>query len=198
MTWRINFTWILVFASILVLCPTLWGQQGTPPTTTTSPMGKPFPFGGPQGGGQGPHAKQERLQALITLRLIEGLGLTQEQALKVAESMKRHQMKRRELRQKMEGLKQQLQMVANSNDPHQAAQVVTQLQKTREEIEGLDDAQFKEIKPLLTPQQQAKYLLLMEEIRREIQQFRRPFGGGQGMGGGSPLYSTPPGGGGKR
>lgn len=134
--------------------------------------------------------KQQQLQTLITLRLVGELGLAQDQALKVSEIMRKYQMKRRDLRQKMMGQNQQLRSVAYSNNASQASQLIAEIQKTREEMENLDDAQFKEIKPLLTPQQQARYLVLMEDIRREIRQFRRP--GPGGFGGGVSPYNPPP------
>jgi len=133
--------------------------------------------------------KQERLQTMIVMRLTNEVGLNQDQALKVSEIMRKYQMQRRMLHQKMRGLNQQLRMVAYSNDPKQATQVVSDLQKTKDEIDRLDDAMFNEIRPMLNPQQQAKFLLVMQDVRREMMQFRR--GGGKGMGGG-PGFGHPP------
>jgi hypothetical protein len=131
--------------------------------------------------------KQERLQTLINVRLVNDLGLSQEQALKVSEIMKKYHLKRRELRQKMESLNQQLREVVNSNDDKRAGQLVSEFRKTKEEIEGIDDALFKEIKPMLTPQQQARFILVMEDIHREIRQLRRSGGdGGPGRSEGTP------------
>lgn len=170
-----------MFLSLLLILSLWFSSMGH--AQAPAPVGQEPPF-----------QKQQQLQTLITLRLVNELGLSQDQALKVSEIMKKYQMKRRDLRQKMMGLNQQLRTVAYSNNASQASQLIADIQKTKDEMEGLDDAQFKEIKPLLTPQQQARYLVLMEDIRREIRQFRRGGPGGFGPGGGfgSPPSATPP------
>ncbi|MBL7685529.1 MAG: hypothetical protein JNK65_05790, partial [Deltaproteobacteria bacterium] len=123
--------------------------------------------------GEGFERKQDHLQNLIVNRLSSEVGLSSEQFAKVSEIMKKYHLKRRELRKTMKGLRGQLEMAANSENSKQASQLVSDIQKTRNEIEAVDDDMFKEIKPHLTPQQQAKYLLVMQDIRREIHQFKK-------------------------
>jgi hypothetical protein len=154
--------WFFIFSALLLMARPVGAQPGEDPQF---------------------QEKQERLQTLITVRLSDELGLSSEQSAKVAGILKKYHLKRRELRKKMMDLHQQLPTVAGSNDAKQASQVVSEIQKTREEIRGLDDAQFKELKPLLSPQQQAKFILVMDDIRREIMQFRRTPGGKEGPGG---------------
>lgn len=117
--------------------------------------------------------KREQLQSLIQERLQQDLGLSLDQAKKFSEVMKKYHQKRRELREQMRSYRAQLETVSNSTDASQASQVVANLQKTRNEIENLEDAQFKEIKPMLSPQQQAKYFLVMENIRHEMMQIKQ-------------------------
>lgn len=120
--------------------------------------------------------KKEKLHLLIQERLQQGLGLSPDQAKKFSEIMKKYHQKRRELREQMRSYRSQLESASSSNDAAQASQVVSNLQKTRQEMEKIDDEQFKEIKPMLTPQQQAKYFLMMEDIRREMKQIKKEKG----------------------
>jgi Spy/CpxP family protein refolding chaperone len=134
--------------------------------------------------------KQEQLQALINTRLVNGLGLTPDKAQRVTQILQKYHQKRRELRQSLHALNLQLQSAASSNDPTQANQVVLQLQKTKGEMDKLDGEQFDEIKTILTPQQQAKFLLIMQQVRQEIMQFRR--GGGAPPNGPFPASAPNP------
>ncbi len=117
--------------------------------------------------------KKEKLQVLLQERLEQSLGLSPDQAKKFSEIMRKYHQKRRELREQMKTYRGQLEAASNSTDASQATQLVANLQKTRDEIEKLEDAQFKEIKPMLNPQQQAKYFLIMEQIHRELMQIKR-------------------------
>jgi|GEM_PF-5479740 len=118
--------------------------------------------------------KQERLQSLIALRIKEEVGLTDEQAVKVSGVLSKYREKRRELRRKMQDYRRDLRQAVDANDSKRTGQIVGDMQKTRGEIEKLEDAQFGEIKGILSPAQQGKFILVMEDIRREVMQFRRP------------------------
>lgn len=162
---------ILIFVFGIALLPFFGNSHaiGAPPPPPDGP-----PSASP---GNGLQQKQEKLQTLITLRLVNELGLSQDQALKVSEVMKKYHMKRRDLRMKLMELNQQLRDAVNANDP-KSGQLVGEIQKAKNEMDGVDDAMFREMKPMLTPQQQAKFILLMEDVRREIHQFHRGGPGG--------------------
>lgn len=117
--------------------------------------------------------KKEKLQHLLQERFINELGLSPDQSKKFSEIFKKYHQKKRELRQQMKSYRPELETAANSNDASLASQVVAKLQKTRNEIEKLDDEQFKELKSLLSPQQQAKYFLLKENMRHEMMEIKR-------------------------
>jgi len=117
--------------------------------------------------------KRERLQSLLQERFIQGLGLNENQAAQFSKVMRKYHQKRKELREQMKQDRQQLETVSSSSDASQASQVVARIQKTRSELDQLDNEQFKELKPILSPQQQAKYLLIMEEIRHEMMRIKR-------------------------
>ncbi len=117
--------------------------------------------------------KKEKLQSLIQDRLVQGLGLSPEQAFKFTEVIKKYHQKRHQLRGQMRTYHQQLESISNTSDASQASQLVNNIQKTRGELQKLEEDQFKELKPMLNPQQQAKYFLIMEQIRREMIQIKR-------------------------
>ncbi len=139
--------------ALMFVCPKIFAQ------TTT------FPSDGPE--------KREKLQALVQERLVQGLALTPEQTKKFSEIFKKYHQKRYELREQMKLYHQDLEKASNDPNFERSSELVSNIQKLRSEMHKLEEEQFKELKPLLTPQQQAKYLLIMDQMRREMMQIKK-------------------------
>lgn len=152
-------------------------------------FGSAFPVSlsaqGPDGGAE--DYKRERIQDLIIMRLNNELGLNPSQSQQLAQIVRKHQQQRADLRRKQRELTAELRTASSGggNDAHLQS-LLKQLTSTRSQLDQINDQMFNEIKPMLSPVQQAKYLLVMDEIRQEIKAIRRPMM--------APGYSAPVGG----
>jgi multidrug efflux pump subunit AcrB len=134
--------------------------------------------------------QQEQIHALIMMRLTNALHLNESQAKQLGAIMSKYHAQRMQLRQKLQGLTGQLQASSASGNEVQIKALVANIDKTKKELDNCDDEMFTEAKKMLTLQQQAQFLLVMDEIHREIRAIR---GGGQygpGPGGNYPTGAS--------
>ena len=117
--------------------------------------------------------KKEKLRVLMQERMVQSLGLNAEQSQKLSAISQKYQEKKKALREEMKNNRKQLELAAASNDVGQSNKAVANFIKARQEMDQLEDSQFKEVKNVLNPQQQAKYLLLKEEMRHEMMRIQR-------------------------
>lgn len=117
--------------------------------------------------------KKEKLRLLMQERMVQNLGLNPEQSQKLSAISQKYQEKKKALREQMKEDRKQLEVAAASNDANQSNKAVANFIKDRQEMDQLEDSQFKEVKTVLSPPQQAKYLLLKEEMRHEMMRIQR-------------------------
>ena len=116
--------------------------------------------------------KRERIQDLIIMRLNSELGLNPSQSQQLAQILRKYHQERQELRRRQRELTGQLRTASSGGNEAQIQGLLKQITSTRSQLDQVNDRQFNEIKPLLTPMQQAKYLLVMDEIRQEVKAIR--------------------------
>ncbi|MCC6273829.1 MAG: hypothetical protein IT572_10220 [Deltaproteobacteria bacterium] len=129
-------------------------------------------------------SKRERIHDLILQRLNTELGLNPTQSQQLAQIMRKYQQQRLGLKRQQRELTAQLRAASTSGNDAQVQPLLQKLTATRSQLDQVNDQMFNEIRPMLTPMQQAKYLLVMDEIRQEVKAIRRPMG---------PGYYPPPG-----
>jgi len=129
-------------------------------------------------------SKRERIHDLILQRLNTELGLNPTQSQQLAQIMRKYQQQRLTLKRQQRDLTAQLRAASTGGNEAQVQSLLQKLTATRSQLDQVNDQMFNEIRPMLTPMQQAKYLLVMDEIRQEVKAIRRPMG---------PGYYPPPG-----
>ncbi|MDL1872920.1 hypothetical protein FBR05_12085 [Deltaproteobacteria bacterium PRO3] len=129
-------------------------------------------------------SKSERIHDLIMQRLNAELGLNPTQSQQLAQIMRKYQQQRLTLKRQQRDLTAQLRAASTSGNDAQVQPLLQKLTATRSQLDQVNDQMFNEIRPMLTPMQQAKYLLVMDEIRQEVKAIRRPV---------APGYYPPPG-----
>ena len=118
--------------------------------------------------------KRARIQDLIIMRLNNELGLNPSQSEKLAQAMKKFHEQKASLRRQQRDLTSQLREASGGGNEAQVKSLLKQIASIRNQLDQADDQMFNDIKPMLTPMQQAKYLLVMDEIRQEVKAIRRP------------------------
>lgn len=124
--------------------------------------------------------KRERVQELIVMRLNNELGLNPSQSQQIAQILRKYHQERAGLRRQLRDLTGQLRAVSTGGNEAQIQALLRQITSTRNQLDQVDDRMFAEVKPLLTPRQQAQYLLVMDEIRQEVKAIRNPMMGPPG------------------
>jgi len=125
------------------------------------------------GVGEAPSGKREQVHELIMARLNSELGLTPEQSERLSRILRKSREQRVALKARARELTGQLRSANAGGDEKKIHQAIKQLSAVRVQLDGLDEQRFNEVKAILVPRQQAKYLLVMEDIRREVQAVRR-------------------------
>lgn len=131
--------------------------------------------------------KRERIYSLIAMRLSDELKLDATKSQQLKSIMQRSYERRARLKQQMATLNQQLRGASSSGNEAELQRLLAAIDQTRGSFDQSDDEMFKEIKKILTPQQQAQYLIIMEEIRQEVYEIKRPVYYPS-----NPLYPAPP------
>jgi Spy/CpxP family protein refolding chaperone len=117
-------------------------------------------------------ARKEQVSQLILTRLTEDLSLNEEKSRQLGVILQKYREKRKELRRELRQVKYQLSQSAKSDKNQELQPALTRFQEIRDQMDRLDEAMFAEVKPLLTLEQQARFVLTMEEIRHEIRAVR--------------------------
>lgn len=128
----------------------------------------------------GPNPQKERVQSLILMRLSTSLGLDQAQTQQLGGVMARYRDRKHQLRSQLRDQTAQLRSINLSGNDPQIQSLLTQIERTRKELDGVDEQMFGETRRMLSPQQQAQFILVMDEIRREVKAVRGQ-GSGPGM-----------------
>jgi hypothetical protein len=85
-------------------------------------------------------------------------------------------------------LNAQLRTAAASGNEGEIKKLVSQRNQTKADLDQIDDQTFADVKPMLSPRQQAQFLLVMDEIKNEIRAIHRKEGPGMFPG----TFSTDP------
>lgn len=120
--------------------------------------------------------RREQVFQLIITRLATGLQLNETQTRRLESILKKYKEQKKELYFRKRELTQQLRTEASQSDEKAIQKTLKSLEDTRNQIDQVDDAMFAEVKPMLTPRQQAQFVLIMEDIRHEVRAIR--YGGG--------------------
>lgn len=112
--------------------------------------------------------RHEKIQALITMRLTTALNLNEQKSQQLSAILKKYHEKKRDLRKQVQTLTQQLRVASTSGNVVEIQNTIKQLDQTKFDLDRVDDQMFEEAKKMLTPQQQAQFLLVMDDIHKEI------------------------------
>jgi len=137
-----------------------------------------------------PVDKLERVNSLIATRIADVLDLEPHKADRLRFVLKKYQLRKLELRRQTADLTRQLQVATKAGNKPETERILNAIRQSRSELKGIDDAQMQELGQFLTPTQQAKYLLVVDDIRKEIQSLRR--GGFENEPGGNRKNMPPP------
>jgi len=161
----------------LVLPAAVLAGQGSPPVLKE------------RGAKSGPVREQilARLHQLRTERLQQSLGISEEKARAIADRWAQYDLDSRDNRQRTRQLQQQINAVLLSPVPEaekntRIRPLVEQLSASRQQQQDLKRKFEEDIRSGLTPAQQGRFILVVEEIQRAILQAikdRRGRGGAQ-------------------
>ncbi len=113
-------------------------------------------------------AKRERVRSLILMRLTDELNLNDAQAKQLGAIMEKYHQQRRQLKQEIQALTPQLRAASETGKDTEINQLIKNVSSKKDQIDEIDNRMFTEVQRMLTPRQQAKYLVIMEEIRKQI------------------------------
>ena len=139
-------------------------------TTTAPTLGAQQPRGA-----AAPRAEQ-RLRQRVAAIVREQLGLDEAQVRQLRETSARYEGERRQLALRDRELRQQLRdelqggASANQDRVSRALDRMLEVQRTRVDIV---EREQRDLAKFLTPVQRAKYLVLQDQLRRRLEEFRR-------------------------
>lgn len=167
-----------LLAAVLLLWPGLAFSQPFEPPEGGPPR---FSEGGPDAGPPGedlsrlsPEQRREqirkRVELMRMLRLTQELNLDEETATKVFSRLRPIDQKRWKLIQERQRLQRELRDAGESekSDDRKLQELMKSLSQNRQAMADLDQEEVQALKGLLTPQQQAKYLLFRERFEQEV------------------------------
>jgi len=138
------------------------------------PEDSPKP-GGPPGKGE---KMQEKVEALRVWKLLETLDLTEEQANSFLPAYREFQKSEENYNQNRRELLDQLQQSLESKDQKKISEIVAKLKQNRLQMEQNRVQFLTRIDKMLSPEQQAKFLLFQNRfegrMRAEIMELRQP------------------------
>ena len=124
--------------------------------------------------------KASKMLETITLwKLVDGLKLTEEQLVKFLPKYKEGKDLKKEYQEKRKNVVEELKelLQAEKISARKVEAKLTQLEKMEDEQWQKNKALQKELKTILTPEQQARFILLQKQIGKEImQQLRKRMG----------------------
>ncbi len=136
---------------------------------------------------------RDRARTFLVMRLAEALDLSEEKTLELSRIIRGIDDRRRELRRQREDVEDRLR-AALGRSPREAAaltKLVADANEIDQQLAMLPEKSFREAQKILTPDQQARLILLRPQLQNEIGQLRRRFLGGEGE---RPRWRRGPGG----
>jgi Spy/CpxP family protein refolding chaperone len=129
--------------------------------------------GGPGGGMGG--GFQDRFQQIKRTQMGPALGISQQTVDQLLQIQARYQPMRRQLIQSMKADYQRLQQVMSQPSPpeQEVSRILTEMKRKKREMEDLQTRQGQEEDALLTPVQQARYLMYQRSLLREARSVKR-------------------------
>lgn len=148
---RLTF-WVL--AVLLFLgAPGAWGQSGQSDKSKAS--------------------ARERVHQLIVTRIANELKLGPTETQKLGGVLKKYKQNKHRLRYQIQQLTAQLRQDTASGNEQATQTTLKKLQQAQEELDKSDEVMFAEVKTMLTPNQVAQFVLVMDEIRHEVRAVKR-------------------------
>jgi Spy/CpxP family protein refolding chaperone len=157
-----RFQWFFIAAPLLACTPAL----AAPPNTPANAAAAPAPPAGPMA---------QRLQRLRSRVLREKVGLPDDKAVKVEAILDRYAPERRKVSLKLRDGRQKLKalMVLNSEDQMAYRGALDEIRTNRKALQDLMARAFDEIARELTPKEQGRLFLALDDLRGKGQARRR-------------------------
>jgi Spy/CpxP family protein refolding chaperone len=133
-----------------------------------------------------PDAKRAQVEAKMkeirNRMLREQVGLSDATARRVEAILEKHQKQRRALRQKVQGHRQAIRELLrnDSNDQPAYAREIKGMRDTQRQLQALRDQEIDELQQVLTPKEQAKLGVAMQQMKRRVNQAVRRHRGASG------------------
>lgn len=163
---------LLVGAMLFACAPALAAPPPAPPPGTPPPAAAPPPPPGPM---------QQKLMRVRSKVLREKVGLTDEKATKVEAILDRYAPERRRIGLKIRDGRQKLKalLVLNSEDQAAYKGALEEVRTNRQAMQGLMERAFNDIAAQLTPKEQARLFLALQDLNKANAAARRRFREGQ-------------------
>lgn len=118
---------------------------------------------------RGPQERRRELEMLRMWRLTKELDLSEEEAAKVFPLLGRYSRKRQQLQsQRWRLLRELRELLDEEAPPEQLEEKMRQIEAKTRELEELRWKEWQEIKRILSPEKQARYLLFHERFVRDL------------------------------
>jgi len=140
---------LLIFCSVQVA----WGQAKTNEDSSDS--------------------ARERVHQLIVTRIATELNLNPEETAKLGVVLKNYKDNKHRLRNEIQNLTAQLRKDTESGNEKATQATLKKLQAAQDQLDRTDEVMFAEVKTMLSPNQVAQFVLVMDEIRHEVRAVKR-------------------------
>jgi hypothetical protein len=128
----------------------------------------------PSAYGQAPsQGSRDRVNELVLTRLATGLNLSEPEVQKLGIILKQNRQRKRDLRGQVQQLTAQLRQDTQVGDKKQTEATLKKLRATQDQLDRSDEVMFASVKTMLDANQLAQFVLIMDEIRHEVQAVRR-------------------------
>ncbi|HEX3596563.1 MAG TPA: periplasmic heavy metal sensor [Polyangiaceae bacterium] len=160
-----RFRWSMVPAMLLACGPALGAPPPGAPPRAAPPQAAPAQAG----------PMQQRMLRVRSRVLREKVGLTDDKATEVEAILDRYAPERRRISLKIRDGRQKLKalMVLNSEDQNAYKGALDEVRTNRVALQGLMERAFNEIAAQLTPKEQGRLFLALDDLRLKAGQRRR-------------------------
>jgi len=117
--------------------------------------------------------RAERTEKQQCIRMSEKMELSEEESLKFCLLMREHRKQRRELGEAFRELVEKLEGELKKKNTEKMKDLITEIEAKFDEMKGLEKTLHSKLKELLSIEQQAKFIVLMPRIGREIRSMIR-------------------------
>jgi hypothetical protein len=117
--------------------------------------------------------RRDRMRTFLVLRISDALSLPEEKALQISKVLRDAQDKRQALTAQRRDVERNLRAALDApakSDPTAIGKLVAQANDIDSQIAMIPEASFRQVQELLTPEQQARLVLLRPELQNQIQQ----------------------------